>query len=159
MLFDSMKFSYLKILPFALAICGLAACSTDPEPEDFSAEELRDMTPIMQFKGNPIPEDCYSEEHVSTHLTEFMKSGSTYDSPYWRMYCYFYYENYREFYQAIEDMGWKYDSNEGNQGDCGPKHEYTKTVNHRKLHLYVKTCDGSNWYVSKDRFLFHVEYN
>ena len=62
-------------------------------------------------------------------------------------------------HQAIEDMGWKYDSDEGNQGDCGPKHEYTKTVNHRKLHLYVKTCDGSNWYVSKDRFLFHVEYN
>ena len=155
MLFGSMKFSCLKILPFALALCGLVGCSTDPDPEDFSPEELRDMTPIMKFKGNPIPEDCYSEEHVTTNFTE----GNYYGDSYWRMECYFYYENYREFYQAIDDMGWKYDSNEGNQGDCGPKHEYTKTVNHRKLHLYVKTCDGSNWYVSKDRFLFHVEYN
>ena len=150
-----MKFACLKILPFALALCGLVACSTDPEPEDFSAEELRDMTPIMQFKGNPIPEDCYSKEHVTTNASE-LKPGA---SPYWRMECYFYYEKYKEFYQAIEEMGWKYDSDEGNQGDCGPKHEYRKTVNHRKLHLYVKTCDGSNWYVSKDRFLFHVEYN
>ena len=150
-----MKFSGLKILSFALALCGLVACSTDPEPEDFSAEELRDMTPIKQFKGNPIPEDCYSKEHVTTNASE-LKPGA---SPYWRMECYFYYEKYKEFYQAIEEMGWKYDSDEGNQGDCGPKHEYRKTVNHRKLHLYVKTCDGSNWYVSKDRFLFHVEYN
>ena len=150
-----MKFSGLKILSFALALCGLVACSTDPEPEDFSAEELRDMTPIMQFKGNPIPEDCYSKEHVTTNASE-LKPGA---SPYWRMECYFYYEKYKEFYQAIEEMGWKYDSDEGNQGDCGPKHEYRKTVNQRKLHLYVKTCDGSNWYVSKDRFLFHVEYN
>lgn len=150
-----MKFSGLKILSFALALCGLVACSTDPEPEDFSAEELRDMTPIMQFKGNPIPEDCYSDEHVTTNASE-LKPGA---SPYWRMECYFYYEKYKEFYQAIEEMGWKYDSDEGNQRDCGPKHEYRKTVNHRKLHLYVKTCDGSNWYVSKDRFLFHVEYN
>ena len=147
----------MKILPFALALCGLVACSTDPEPEDFSAEELRDMTPIMQFKGNPIPEDCYSKEHVTTNVSN-LKPGASYKDPYWRMECYFYYENYKEFYQAIEDMGWKYDSNEGNQGDCGPKHEYTKTVNHRKLHLYVKTCDGSNWLVSKDRFLFHIEY-
>ena len=153
-----MKFSCLKILPFALALYGLVACSTDPEPEDFSAEELRDMTPIMKFKGKPIPEDCYSEEHVTTNVTELMKKGSSYDSPYWRMYCYFYYEKYTEFYQAIEDMGWEYDASEGNRGDCGPKHEYTKTVNHRKLHLYVKTCDGSDWGVSNDRFLFHVEY-
>ena len=150
-----MKFSGLKILSFALALCGLVACSTDPEPEDFSPEELRDLTPIMRFKGNPIPEDCYSEEHVTTNASE-LKPGA---SPYWRMECYFYYEKYKEFYQAIEEMGWKYDSDEGNQGDCGPKHEYRKTVSHRKLHLYVKTCDGSNWYVSKDRFLFHVEYN
>ena len=154
-----MKFACLRIFPFAIALCGLAACSTDPEPEDFSAEELRDLTPIMRFKGNPIPKDCYSEEHVTTNVTELMKSGSTYDSPYWRMECYFYYEDYADFYQAIEEMGWKYDSDEGNQGDCGPKHEYTKTINHRKLHLYVKTCDGSKWYVSKDRFLFHVDYN
>ena len=150
-----MKFACLKILPFALALCGIAACSTDPDPEDFSPEELRDMTPIMQFKGNPIPDDCYSEEHVTTNFTE----GDYYGDSYWRMYCYFYYEKYTEFYQAIEDMGWEYDASEGNRGDCGPKHEYTKTVNHRKLHLYVKTCDGSDWGVSNDRFLFHVEYN
>jgi hypothetical protein len=148
-----MKLFCLKILPFALALCGIAACSTDPEPEDFSPEELRDMTPIMKFKGNPIPEDCYSKEHVTTNITE-----NSYGDPYWRMYCYFYYEHYTEFYQAIEKMGWEYDSDEGNQGDCGPKHEYTKTVNHRKLHLYVKTCDGSNMFVADDRFLFHVEY-
>lgn len=116
------------------------------------------MTPIMQFKGNPIPEDCYSEEHVTTDVTKIREPGDTYSGPFWRLECYFYYEKYAEFYQAIEDMGWKYDSDEGNQGDCGPKHEYTKTVNHRKLHLYVKTCDGSDWFVSKDRFLFHVEY-
>ena len=159
MLFDGMKFACLKILPFALAFCGLVGCSTDPDPEDFSPEELRDMTPIMQFKGNPIPEDCYSEEHVTTDVTERMKpSEYSYSGPYWRMYCYFYYKNYTEFYQAIEDMGWKYDSKEGNQGDCGPKHEYTKTVSHRKLHLYVKTCDGSDWGVANDRFLFHVDY-
>ncbi|WP_407457618.1 hypothetical protein [Fibrobacter sp.] len=154
-----MKLYDLIILPFALACGGLAACSTDPEPEDFSAEELRDMTPIMQFKGNPIPEDCYSEEHVTTDVTKIREPGDTYSGPFWRLECYFYYEKYDEFYQAIEDMGWKYDSDEGNQGDCGPKHEYTKTVSHRKLHLYVKTCDGSDWFVSKDRFLFHVEYN
>ena len=81
-----MKFSYLKILPFALALCGLVACSTDPDPEDFSAEELRDMTPIMQFKGNPIPEDCYSEEHVTTDVTERMKPGEySYSGPFWRL--------------------------------------------------------------------------
>lgn len=154
-----MKLYDLIILPFALACGGLAACSTDPEPEDFSAEELRDMTPIMQFKGNPIPEDCYSEEHVTTDVTKIREPGDTYSGPFWRLECYFYYEKYAEFYQAIEDMGWKYDSDEGDQGDCGPKHEYTKTVSHRKLHLYVKTCDGSDWFVSKDRFLFHVEYN
>lgn len=154
-----MKLYDLIILPFALACGGLAACSTDPEPEDFSAEELRDMTPIMQFKGNPIPEDCYSEEHVTTDVTKIREPGDTYSGPFWRLECYFYYEKYDEFYQAIEDMGWKYDSDEGDQGDCGPKHEYTKTVSHRKLHLYVKTCDGSDWFVSKDRFLFHVEYN
>ena len=149
-----MKFSGLKILSFALGLCSLEACSTDPEPEDFSAEELRDMTPIMQFKGNPIPEDCYSKEHVTTNASE-LKPGA---SPYWRMECYFYYRNYTEFYQAVENMGWKYNSKEGNQGDCGPKHEFTKTVNHRKLHLYVKTCDGSDMFVSDDRFLFHVDY-
>ena len=93
-----MKLSELKILPFALACGGLAACSTDPEPEDFSAEELRDMTPIMQFKGNPIPEDCYSEEHVTTDVTERMKPGEySYSGPFWRMECYFYYEKYQEF--------------------------------------------------------------
>ncbi len=144
-----MKLFCLKILPFALALYGLVACSTDPEPEDFSAEELRDMTPIMQFKGNPIPEDCYSGSYVT------FRNG---DDPYWRMECYFYYRNYTEFYQAVENMGWKYNSKEGNQGDCGPKHEFTKTVNHRKLHLYVKTCDGSDMFVSDDRFLFHVDY-
>jgi hypothetical protein len=154
-----MKLYDLIILPFALACGGLAACSTDPEPEDFSAEELRDMTPIMQFKGNPIPEDCYSEEHVTTDVTKIREPGDTYSGPFWRLECYFYYENYTEFYQAIEDLGWNYNSKEGDQGDCGPKHEYTKTVSHRKLHLYVKTCDGSDWFVSKDRFLFHVEYN
>ena len=144
-----MKFSGLKILPLVIATCGLVACSTDPEPEDFSAEELRDMTPIMQFKGNPIPEDCYSGSYVT------FRNG---DDPYWRMECYFYYRNYTEFYQAVEDMGWAYNSKEGNQGDCGPKHEFTKTVNHRKLHLYVKTCDGSDMFVADDRFLFHVDY-
>ncbi len=150
-----MKFACLKFFPFALAFCGLVGCSTDPDPEDFSPEELRDMTPIMQFKGNPIPEDCYSEEHVTTNFTK----GDYYGDYYWRLECYFYYEKYAEFYKAIEDMGWTYDASEGNRGDCGPKHEYTKTVNHRKLHLYVKTCDGSDWFVSKDRFLFRVEYN
>ena len=144
-----------------MALCGLVACSTDPEPEDFSAEELRDLTPIMKFKGNPIPEDCYSEEHVTTNITELMKpgTGATYKDPFWRMQCHFYYRTYAEFYQAIEEMGWTYDANEGNRGDCGPKHEYTKTVNHRKLHLYVKTCDERNLGVSNDQFLFHVEYN
>ena len=156
----AMKNNFISILlSISTALCGLVACSTDPEPEDFSAEELRDLTPIMRFKGNPIPEDCYSEEHVTTNVTELMKHGTPYDTPYWRMECSFYYEDYADFYQAIEEMGWKYDSDEGNQGDCGPKHEYTKTINHRKLHLYVKTCDGSKWYVSKDRFLFHVDYN
>jgi len=28
----------------------------------------------------------------------------------------------------------------GNVGDCGPKSEYTKTVDHRRLRLYVKAC-------------------
>lgn len=131
---------------------GLVACSTtDPVPESFTPEELRDLTPIMQFKGNPIPEECYSEEHVTTNITE--GTGNMY----WRMYCYFYYEKYRELYNAIEEMGWEYDSDEGDRGDCGPKHEYTRTVSHRKLHLYVKTCE-SDWFVSDDRFLFHVEY-
>jgi hypothetical protein len=138
----------------------LVACSTDPEPEDFSPEELRDLTPIMQFKGDPIPEECYSEEHVTTNITESMKPGNySYSGTYWRMYCYYYYENYQEFYRAIEEMGWKYDSDEGDRGDCGPKHEYTKTVHHRKLHLYVKTCSESDWFVESDRFLFHVEYD
>ncbi len=139
---------------------GLVACSTDPEPEDFSPEELRDLTPIMQFKGDPIPEECYSEEHVTTNITESMKPGNySYSGTYWRMYCYYYYENYQEFYRAIEEMGWEYDSDEGDRGDCGPKHEYTKTVHHRKLHLYVKTCSESDWFVESDRFLFHVEYD
>ncbi len=28
----------------------------------------------------------------------------------------------------------------GNVGDCGPKSEYTNTVDHRRLRLYVKAC-------------------
>ncbi|WP_290732086.1 hypothetical protein [Fibrobacter sp. UBA3629] len=46
----------------------------------------------------------------------------------------------------------------GNVGDCGPKSEYTKTVDHRRLRLYVKACDGS-WLVPGEEFLFCVEYD
>lgn len=127
----------------------LSACVTDPKPDSFTAEELRDMTPIMQFRNNPIPERCFSDSAVT------IREGR---KPYFRIYCYYYYEQYYDLYDAIEEMGWKYDSDEGNRGDCGPKHEFTKTVNHRDLHLYVKTC-AEDLFVSSDRFLFHVEYD
>ena len=143
----------LKYCSVLLMLLGLVACATDPEPADFMPEELRDLTPIMQFKGNPIPEECYDGEHVTTNITE--NTGKTF----WRMYCHFYYENYSELYSAIEEMGWEYDEEEGVRGDCGPKHEYARTVGHRKLHLYVKTCDEEELFVSENRFLFHVEYN
>ena len=125
------------------------SCATDPEPEDFTAEELRDLTPIMQFRGNPIPEKCYSDSSVTLY--------NGYE-PYFRMYCYFYYEHYRELYDAIEKMGWAYDPYAGNTGDCGPKHEFTKTVGHRDLRLYVKTCE-EDMFVKSDRFLFRVDYD
>lgn len=140
-----MKFSGLIFLPLVLVLYALQACS---EPEDFTAEELRDLTPIMQFKGNPIPEKCYSESHIT------YRNG---DAPYWRMYCHFYFKHYEDFYDAVEAMGWEYEKNEGDDGDCGPKHEYKQTVGDRQLHLYVKTC-SSSMFVSDDRFLFHVEY-
>ena len=99
-----MKFSGLIFLPLVLVLYALQACS---EPEDFTAEELRDLTPIMQFKGNPIPEKCYSESHIT------YRNG---DAPYWRMYCHFYFKHYEDFYDAVEAMSWEYEKNEGDDG-------------------------------------------
>lgn len=144
--FDMMK----RIVCNALLLCFvLAGCMFEPDKADFTAEELKALTPIEQFRENPIPESCFTD------------STETYNNyePYYRIYCHFFYEDYQELYRAVEKMGWTYDDEEGDRGDCGPKHEFTKTIDNRKLRLYIKTCDSNDMFVENDRFYFWVNYD
>ena len=139
----------MKFCLASLMALGLMACSTEPEQGDFTAEELRDLTPIMYFIGNPIPERCLSDENVT------YRDGN---SPLFRMECDYNFDELDDLYTALEGMGWLHDEEAGARGDCGPKHEYTRTVHYRKLRLYVKSCEESDWLSSGDLFLFRVEY-
>ena len=144
-----MKFILGKILA-PLMLLGLTACIFEPEQGDFTATELRDLTPIMRFIGNPIPKRCMSDENVT------YRDGK---HPVFRIECTYDFEELSELYTAIERMDWVFDEEKGTRGDCGPKHEYTRTVEHRKLRLYVKSCTDSDRFSSGDLFLFRVEYD
>ncbi|MCQ2060487.1 MAG: hypothetical protein MJY47_02745 [Fibrobacter sp.] len=141
-----MKHFVCNLLLLCLILVG---CGTEPEKADFTAEELKALTPIERFRGNPIPEKCF---------TDSTETFNDYE-PYYRIYCHFYFEHYGELYNAVSKMGWKYDDEEGDRGDCGPKREFTKTVDHRKLRLYIKTCEYDGWFVKDDRFYFWVNYD
>ena len=98
----------MKFCLASLMALGLMACSTEPEQGDFTAEELRDLTPIMYFIGNPIPERCLSDENVT------YRDGS---SPLFRMECDYNFYELDDLYTAIEGMGWLHDEEAGARGD------------------------------------------
>lgn len=146
--------NFIKVM-FIVATAILAACTTDPDPAEFTSTELRDLTPIMQFKGNPIPEECFSKEHLT--VRDGCNENSCGD-PYYKIYCHFFFDPLSTLDSAMRATGWALDVDEGLDGDCGDKRVYKQTVDHRKLRVYIKTCDGDGLFVSNDRFYFNVEY-
>ena len=131
---------------------------------DFTAEELKDLSPVNQFIGKEISKDCLDTGEV------FAMSGCSVDQttfesschgPYYRLAC----DDVSiktNFVQAANDMGWHGDNCYPNGGDLvgsGRRFDCYKTIDNRELHLYFRQRYAEGWNIfDYDNILIRVEY-
>jgi len=159
------KIASLRYL-FALFALLLSCCSDSSSVEirDFTAEELKDLSPVKQFIGNKIPKACLDTGEV------FAMSGCNVDEitldytchgPYYRLAC----DSVSmktDFVQAANDMGWEGDNCYPKGGDLvggGRRFDCYQIIDNRLLHLYFRQRYAENWNVfDYDNILIWVEY-